>query len=404
MANTRRFLTEDALQALPAPNVPRVEIVDTLVPGLRIRITRKGTKTFIVRKRRGPRVLVVTIGRHSPRLTLSDARKQARTLLADIEDGKPIVRDKAAATAREHARFGELWELFLKREVRGRKRSEFEFERVGKKFLLPEFEHRLVDSLTRSEITRFTRGIEWRDPNRPTPRAALTAYQFLSSFYSWLLPMYDTIPANPCRGAGRPKLPRPRDRFLSDDEIKIFWQACEQLEWPFGPGFRLLLLTGQRRGELFGADRSEFAEDLWTIPAQRAKNGLAHLVPLSVQAKAILDALPTMDGYAKLFPVAGNPDSSVNGFSKGAPRLLRIMGEISDIEPFPHFTIHDLRRTVATGMQRLGVQLPVTEAVLNHVSGSRSGIAAVYQRHDYFAEKRAALDLWAGEVTRLVST
>ena len=314
-----------------------------------------------------------------------------------------MVRDKPAATAQDKARFGELWELFLKREVRGRKRSEFEFERVGKQLLLPEFEHRLVDSLTRSEITRFIRDIEWRNPNHPTPRAALTAYQFLSSFYSWVLPMYDTIPANPCQGAGRPKLAKPRDRFLSEAEIKIFWQACEKLKWPFGPGFQLLLLTGQRRGELFGADRSEFKADLWTIPAARAKNGFAHLVPLSAPAKAIIGQLPVMEGHSKLFPVAGNPDSSVNGFSNGAPRLLRIMGQISKVEPFPHFTIHDIRRTVATGMQRLGVQLPVTEAVLNHISGSRSGIAAVYQRHDYFEEKRAALSMWAAEVSRIAS-
>lgn len=387
---------------MPAPASGRIEHNDTLVPGLRIRITKNGTKTFIVRKRRGARLLNITLGRHSPRLTLADARKQARILLADIDDGKQIVRDKAAATAREHARFGELWDLFLQREVRGRKKSDSEFERIGKKYILPEFEHRLVDSVTRSEVTRFVRNIEWRDPNHPTPRAALTAFQFLSSFYTWVLPMYDTIPANPCRGAGRPALPKARDRFLSDDEIKIFWQACGKLGWPFGPGFRLLMLTGQRRGELFDADRSEIVGDLWTIPASRAKNGLAHLVPLPLEAKAIIDELPKMEGSTKLFPVAGNPDSSVNGFSKGAPRLLRIMGEISKTEPFPHFTIHDIRRTVATGMQRLGVQLPVTEAVLNHISGSRSGIAAIYQRHDYFDEKRDALKLWADEVMRLV--
>ena len=325
-----------------------------------------------------------------------------RTLLADIAEGKPIIRDNVAATVRERARFGELWELFLQREVRGRKRSDREFERVGKRYLLPEFEHRLVDSITRSEVTRFVRNIEWRDPRHPTPRAALTCYQFLSSFYSWVLPMYDSMSSNPCRDAGRPRLPKPRDRFLSNDEIKIFWLACEELDWPFGPGFRLLLLTGQRRGELFGADRSEFVEDLWTIPAARAKNGLAHLVPLSAPAKAIVEKLPIIEGYAKLFPVAGNPESAVNGFSKGAPRLLRVMSKISGIKPHPHFTIHDLRRTVATGMQRLGVQLPVTEAVLNHVSGSRAGIAAVYQRHDYFEEKRAALELWASEVNKLV--
>ena len=110
-----------------------------------------------------------------------------------------------------------------------------------------------------------------------------------------------------------------------------------------------------------------------------------------------------MEGSDKLFPVAGNPDSSVNGFSKGHPRLLREMAKLQDNKPIEHFVLHDLRRTVATNMQRLQILMPVTEAVLNHISGSRAGIAGVYQRHDYFAEKREALVQWADELARIVS-
>lgn len=154
---------------------------------------------------------------------------------------------------------------------------------------------------------------------------------------------------------------------------------------------------------MFDASRDEFLGDLWTIPSSRAKNGKAHLVPLSPLALELIDKLPVIDGSDKLFPVKGNPDASVNGFSKGHPRLLREMAKLQDGKAVEHFILHDLRRTVATNMQRLQVPMPVTEAVLNHISGSRAGIAGIYQRHDYFAEKRAALIQWADELARVIS-
>lgn len=153
---------------------------------------------------------------------------------------------------------------------------------------------------------------------------------------------------------------------------------------------------------MFDAARSEFDGDTWVIPAVRAKNGKAHIVPLTKAAKTLIDELPVIDDPSKLFPVAGNPDASVNGFSKGHPRLLREMAKIMKVDAVDHFILHDLRRTVATGMQRLGVPMPVTEAVLNHISGSRSGIAGVYQRYDYQREKREALESWTSEVERIV--
>jgi integrase len=394
-------LTDSKIQALNPTTCPRREIGDKLIPGLRIRIGVNGNNSFILRKRLGSKLLNVTLGRHSPQYGIAEARKHARSLLVDIECGKDPRQRNKRQTALQ-GRFGDLWELYLQRAVRGQKRSAREIERYGKKYILPHFENRLVEAITRSEITRFVDDIVWRNPTKPTPRAGLSSYQFLSAFYTWLLPMFDNIPANPCRDAGRPRLPKPRERFLTNDEIKIFWQACEVLGWPFGPGFKLLLLTGQRRGEVFGAERAEIEGDLWTIPSERAKNGKAHLVPLTQAAIELLDTLPRLNSSTKLFPVAGNPDSSVNGFSKGHPRLLREMAKIADVAQYPHFTIHDIRRTVATGMQRLKVPMPVTEAVLNHVSGSRSGIAAVYQRHDYFDEKREALEKWAAEVSRII--
>ena len=137
----------------------------------------------------------------------------------------------------------------------------------------------------------------------------------------------------------------------------------------------------------------EIAADLstWTIPARRAKNGVAHLVPLSSQAQAILRAAPHIEGNDLVFPGLRGP---FNGFSKAKEAL----DEASGVKDW---RLHDLRRTMATGLQKLGVRLEVTEAVLNHVSGSRAGIVGVYQRHDWADEKRAALDAWGAHVVAI---
>jgi integrase len=161
-------------------------------------------------------------------------------------------------------------------------------------------------------------------------------------------------------------------------------------------------LTGQRRNEVFEAERSEFDFDrqLWTVPAERAKNGVAHMVPMAPLVLEIVTSLIGHDQGDKLIPARGNREAGPSGFSKAMARI-RSKLEARLGEPVPHWTLHDLRRTLATGLQRLGVRLEVTEAALNHLSGARSGIVGVYQRYNYFDEKRSALAAWAEVVRRL---
>jgi integrase len=156
----------------------------------------------------------------------------------------------------------------------------------------------------------------------------------------------------------------------------------------------MLILTGQRRAEIAGMKWGEIAADLttWTIPGARAKNGASHLVPLSSQAQTILRATPHIEGNDLIFPGLRGP---FNGFSKAKEALDKASG-VND------WRLHDLRRSLATGLQRLGVRLEVTEAVLNHVSGSRAGVVGIYQRHNWADEKRAALDAWGAYVSALV--
>ena len=398
-------LTDAKIRSLTPPDMGQKEWADHIIPGLRVRVGRSGAKTFILRKRVGERWRNITIGPFKDYFGLADARKKARSILLDIENGRgaprPAKEDGTTLTGRLMFTF--LWNQYLERAVRGHKRSASEIERIGNKFLLPRFGDRMADSITRAEITALVEDVTYRNPQQPTLREGRTVHQRLSAFFSWAMPKLERLQANPCQYAWRPPLGKPRDRFLTNYEISLFWQACDKMGWPFGPGFKLLLVTGQRRSEVFGASRSEFKDGIWTIPGDRAKNGIAHIVPLPRLALDIIDALPEVKDSNSLFAVPANPNAVTSGFSKGHPRLLRIMAELQHDEPVEHFVLHDLRRTAATGMQRLGIAMPVTEAVLNHISGSRGGIAGVYQRHDYFNEKMEALAKWAEEIIQLVN-
>lgn len=398
-------LTDAKIKGLVPPQSGQAEWTDQIVPGLRVRVGRSGTKTFVFRKRVGSDVRNITLGRFSSRFTLADARKKARSILIDIENGKGAPRPNKddGRTQTGRLMFSYLWKLYIERAVRGKKRSGPNIERTGEKFLLPHFGDRLADTVTRSEITTLIEDVTYRNPNKPTLREGRTVHQHLSAFYSWAMPKLEQLQANPCQYSWRPPLAKPRDRFLSEEEIRLFWRACDEMGWPFGPGFKLLLVTGQRRSEVFGASCREFTDGIWTIPGARAKNGLAHIVPLPELARKIFEALPIDQTSDNLFAVRGNPDAVTNGFSKGHPRLMWLMSELQEGKPVEHFVLHDLRRTAATGMQRIGIQMPVTEAVLNHISGSRGGIAGIYQRHDYFAEKAEALAKWADDIERIVA-
>lgn len=389
-------LTDAKLAALKPPSAGQMEISDSVVPAMRVRLGVSGARTFILRKRVGGKVRTITLGRYSSRFGLADARKKARTLLSDIEaGGDPSIR----LTTRKREATGKtvrtMWPDY--REAKADRRSIREIERIFNRHILPHFGDRIAETITRAEITRFIDEIA-----RGSPVMARNVLAHFSSFYTWALPRLDSLPGNPCRDAGRPPAPKSRDRVLNEEEVGILWNLLDAEVAPFGPAIRLLILTGQRRSEVFEADRSEFdlKAKLWTIPRERAKNGVAHLVPLSKEAAAIVEGLTVQDDSGKLFPARGNGENGPSGFSKSMTRLRSGMEERAG-RPVVHWTLHDLRRTLATGLQRLGVRLEVTEAVLNHVSGSRAGIVGVYQRHNYFNEKREALDAWGKEVMRL---
>ena len=394
MSGMAGTLTDTKLKALQAPSEGRVEYADDKVLGLRIRVSSKGGKSFILRKRQGTKVHNVTLGTYGPRFGLADARKKARALLNDLEGGKapPTPRARAGTAGT----FRALLPLYL--ASKEHLRSHREIKRVLEFYVLPNFGDRLADTVTRGEVTELIDEIA-----ETAPTMARAVHAQLSAFYTWAMPRLDRLPANPCRDAGRPAKAKARDRVLTDAELVALWKVAEGEGRPWGPALKLLMLTGARRDEVFSAERREFDSKAaeWVIPVERSKNGQAHIVPLSKPAVAVLKGIAEVQGAKKLFPAQGNLESGPSGFSKAQARFRTSLDKALGRDVGEHWTLHDIRRTVATGLQKLGVRFEVTEAILNHVSGAKSGVAGVYQRHDWKREKQAALIAWADHLIAL---
>ena len=389
-------LTDAKLKALKAPVEGQAEYSDPEVPGLRVRIGTTGTKTFILRKRVAGRIRNISLGRYGPRFGLADAHRKARAILSDLEAGKaPNVAPKRSSKAET---VGGLMPAYL--ASKASLRSLVNVQRIVNRYILPALGDRLADAVTRANVTALIDEI-----GATKPEMARAVYAQLSAFFTWAMPRLERLAANPCRDAGRPPKAKARDRVLTDAELIGLWHVADAEPLPWGPALKLLILTGARRNEVFEADRAEFDAKAaeWTVPPARAKNGHTHIVPLSDAAIALLKAVPEVDGSAKLFPASGNIENGPSGYSRAQSRFRASLNKQLDRDGCKHWTLHDIRRTVATGLQRLGVRFEVTEAVLNHVSGAKGGIAGVYQRHDWKAEKRTALGAWAHHVAELIA-
>lgn len=246
--------------------------------------------------------------------------------------------------------------------------------------------------------------------------ARRAVFAYASVLFGWAYKRGD-ITQNPLAGMAKPEAPKARDRVLSDEELTKVWEATGKLGDPFAPFFRLLILTGQRRSEVAGINWAELdrTTTTWTIPADRAKNGVAHIVPLASEAVAELDRLALAlqekakekEPDAKRWPKAGfvlttTGRTPISGITKAKTALDEAVTKARKGEALPHWRIHDLRRTMATGFQRLGVRFEVTEATLNHISGAKGGVAGIYQKHDWKEEKRSALEAWARHVAAII--
>jgi integrase len=228
-------------------------------------------------------------------------------------------------------------------------------------------------------------------------------YAALSVLFGWLLQQRrGAVTANPCAGEYRPGPPQDRERVLSDNEISVFWRGCDAIGTPYGALFKLLLLTGTRLREAADMTRGELSEDgIWTIPGSRTKNHRSYALALPPLALKTINSVPVIAGAAGfVFTVAGA--RGVNSFSQAKRALDQAMAKIAG-RPVAAWRTHDLRRTFVSGLAALGVQLPVIERCVNHVSGSFGGVAGVYQRHEFSEEKREALARWANHLVGLTA-
>jgi integrase len=234
-----------------------------------------------------------------------------------------------------------------------------------------------------------------------SPGRARKLHAALSVLFRWLV-QQRRIAGNPATGVYRPGPPPARERVLSDAEIVAFWRVCDRIGMPYGAMFKLLLLTGCRLREVANMQCGELnGEGVWHIPGSRTKNHRSLSLPLPPLALEIIAAVPTIESDAGfVFTVDGR--RSANGFGRAKQQLDAAMSEELGY-PVPSWRLHDLRRTCASSLAKLGVQLPVIEKVLNHVSGSFGGVAGIYQRHSYAAEKREALERWAAHIIGLIS-
>lgn len=378
------------------PTDKRQEIPDALCTGLYFVVQPTGKKGWQVRYRHGGTHRRMTLGAY-PVLSLSEARQRARDALAAASEGRdPAGEAKEAKAAKkpdtDRDKLSNVIDLFMKRHASHNRRGD-DVMAMFRREIMDSWGDRDIRSIAKRDVIEVLDGIV----DRGSPVTANRLRAHLNTLFNWAKGR-DIIEANPLDGIKPPAPEKPRNRVLTDDEIRLFWNACDGLGYPFGPIYRLLLLTGQRLREVAEMTWHEIDGDLWTLPGARSKNADEHAVPLSVEAQAVLDGLPRIGGRY-VFTTTGN--SPVSGFTRAKERVDKLMAEASD-HPIPAFTIHDLRRTAATGMAGLRFPPHVVEAVLNHRSGTRRGVAGVYNRFDYADEKLAALDAWARFVMQLV--
>ncbi len=395
-------IIKSAVEAMPPSDIVSF-LWDTELKGFAVKRTPAGSKVFILEYKLGGRAgktQRITIGKYGP-ITPDQARTVARRHLSDIAEGiDPAAAKAKAKRDRVELAFSRYAARYL--AIDAPKRSYTFVESILRVHVIPVLKDTPLPAITKADIRSLI-------DNLPDEQISLrrNVFAVVSALFSTAANK-DHIPVSPTLGMKPPPKAESRDRVLSDSELILAWLAAGGMGYPFGTLYRLLIATGQRREEVAALDWSELdaASATWTLPAARAKNGVASLIPLNALAVAELDTIAALH-RAKKWPAKGlvlttNGRTPISGYSKAKARLDASIGGIegNEVEPW---RVHDLRRTLATGLQRLGVRFEVTEAVLNHVSGAKSGVAGVYQRHDWKEEKRAALNAWGWHVESLLN-
>lgn len=388
----------------------RREIGDVIVPGLWLVVQPSGAKSWAVRYRVEGRPIKLTLGSF-PLLGLADARDQTREVLAKIAKGEDPAREKRetrtiqfspAVASPNRDRWEYVRDEYLKRDASGLRSFE-QIERLLKKETAA-WNGRRIQDIGRRDVVELLDAIT----DRGAPIQANRILALVRRLFNWSIGR-GIVTANPAEGVEAPGEERSRDRVLAPTEIADIWEVAGGLGYPFGSMVQLLLVSGQRLREVAEArwDEVDLDSALWTIAAERAKNGERHEVPMPAIMADICRSLPRIGRSTYLLTTTGT--SPISGFARAKERIDAALRALdleragshvnpADVPARAHWTFHDLRRTVATNMAGDGVLIEVIERVLNHKGFSGSGLRAVYNRHSYLEEKRRALDTWASRL------
>jgi integrase len=408
---TTKKLTATGIDKIQLPASGRKIHWDSLVPGFGLQVTDKGSRTWLLMGRlhgtRSRRLVKLSFGRPGRETvagvriyTLADARRRAHELKEQLDHGIDPretpewrgLRQKVEPAENSDGdyvlgSFGALVNEYLEKHLKPNTRRWKDHDR-NIRLYLADWMERPYSDIAASDLLEITDKFVVRDK----PGAANHAYDLANRVFNWALNRR-LINVSPFAGLRPPVKKRSRDRVLDEKEISAL---CAVDHDPLPSAFvKMLLITGQRRGSVGGMRWEEIDTDagLWHIPAERMKNGSMHTVPLPRLALQILETLPQYVGGAFVFSTTAGK-KPISGYSK-----LKVKIDIAvNIAPW---SFHDLRRTMATQMAKIGVQQQVVEKLLDHRSGKISGIAAIYNRHDYRDEMKSAMEAWAGRLQEI---
>lgn len=369
-------LTDARVSALRPPQKGQDEYPDDLVQGLRIRVGAGGRKSWIVRARSGKQQINKTLGTY-PLISVGVARDMAREfLLTLIKDGG----------VRHERTFGELADHWIEHVAKPKNKSWHNQLRRLEIYVLPKWRNTDLASIRRSDVRDLIDGIE----GKVAPGRALAIIRTLFRHAMGR----DWVEASPAEAIPNPSSDTPRDRYLNMDEVKAVYKVADLLGYPFTGFIKMMILTAQRRTEVASMKWADIDLDAgtWVLSSEDTKSARAHLVPLSPQAVEILKTTPQFGPYVW----SSDGETHVKGYSKAKQRIDTFLSS-GGLELKP-WRLHDLRRTVATHMVRLGVSELVVGRVLNHAP---QGVTArTYALHSYEAEKLSAAKVWDAELIK----
>lgn len=354
-----------------------------------------------------------TIGEY-PSYSLAQAREEASQIVQSARRGIDITREREAAAraqaSKERDTIDAAVKSFLvdwrKRPKRkGGLRAESytdHLEQFFEKRILPKWRGRHIGEIRRADVDDLVTEIA-----KDAPILANRCLAAIKAMFNWAI-RKEMIDANPAALVERPGVEQARERVLTAEELRWIWPAFETLGYPFGPFFKLALITGQRRDEVGGMEWREIDEEnsVWTIPAARTKAGRVHAVPLSKDALAVIEGLKATQRKDVPYVFSGTGRTSISGYSRAKTLLdkaitkARKENKEKELSPLARWTIHDLRRTMATECSRLGVARFVVARLLNHADSEVTGI---YDRNSYLAEKTAAMKQWSSYLLSVVT-